>query len=170
MNFAASEIIDAQMNLADLGLKLMTKPIVFGGMAMEHYWLRERGHDIDLFVSLEDYEALAAKYPDGRKDSWGDLGVEVNGFEVWRSIWKLDYQYFLAGAVEYDRYYVLSIEKLLLTKALAAGVSEKHRVDLALIANHIWRQNANPEILAYMNGHVESYLKVADGFVYKGEY
>ena len=170
MNTPSSEAFDAQIDLSLLGIQLAAKPIVFGGMAMEFYGLRPHGHDIDLFVTFEDYAALAAKYPDGRKDIWGDLGVVVEPFEIWRSIWKLGYEFFLEGGVEFDRYFVLSPEKLLLSKVLAMDTSEKQRKDLDLVTNYIREQNAIPEVMDYMNARAEVYLKAPDGTVFGGKY
>lgn len=163
---------DLVEQLIKLEFAFTSKPIVFGGMAMEHYGLRKRGHDIDLFISFEDYDALAALYPECRKDSWGDFGLVVGEFELWRSIWKLDYSFFAQDAVEYDAYFVLSIEKLLLTKVLAlrSPAKQKQEADIELIVQYILKQNQRPDILAFMNKHVASYLASPEGFVYNGRY
>lgn len=160
------------IDFSTLNYAFTTKPIVFGGTAMEHYGLRKRGHDIDLFVSFADYDALAAKYPDGSKDMWGDLGLVVGEFELWRSIWKVDYTFFAQDAMEYDQYRVLSIEKLLLTKVLALKSPEKQKqeADINLIVQYILNQNQRLELVAYMNEHVKSYLAAKDGAVYNGKY
>ncbi len=170
MKVPCNEAIDAQIDLTQLGIALTAKPIVFGGMAMEFYGLRPHGHDIDLFVTFEDYAALAAKYPESRKDIWGDLGVVVEPFEIWRSIWKLGYEFFLEGAIEFDRYFVLSPEKLLLSKVLAMDTSDKQRKDLEQVTTYIREQNAIPEVVDYMNARVEIYLKAPDGTVFGGKY
>jgi hypothetical protein len=164
------ESINSQINM--LGHSFTTKPLVFGGAAMEHYGLRKRGHDIDIFVSEEDYAALAALHPEGRKDSWGDLGVVAGEFEIWRSIWKLDYAYFAEGSIAFEGFRVLSIEKLLLTKALALNspAKQKQEADIDLILQYILKNNQRPEWVAFMNGHVKSYLASPDGFVHNGEY
>lgn len=170
MNNLTSEVIDAHLDLSRLGYALKTKPVVFGGMAMEYYGLRPHGHDIDLIISFEDYEALEAMYPQYRKDCWGDLGLAVGDLELWRSIWKLDHSFFAEGAIEYDKYMVVSVERLLLTKALAINVSEKQKQDTDLVAKHIIGLSQRSDILEYMNAHVASYLASPDGFVYNGQY
>ena len=67
------------------GLTFTKKPIIIGGKAMEFYGMR-KGEDIDLVICDADYQNLAAKHPDNRKDIWGDLGVAIDEIEVWRSI------------------------------------------------------------------------------------
>jgi hypothetical protein len=163
---------DIGSRLKALDFAFTAKPLVFGGAAMQFYGLRKRGRDIDAFVSDEDYAALAAMHPQGRKDSWGDLGVAVGEFEIWRSIWKLDYAFFAEGAIEFGSYRILSIEKLLLTKALALNSPEKQKqeADMQLIVQYILRQNQRPDIVEFMNAHVQSYLNSPDGFVYDGKY
>lgn len=55
-------------------LSFKNKPILIGGMAMEYYEMRKAGDDIDFIITNDDYQALAEKYPDQRKDLYGDLG------------------------------------------------------------------------------------------------
>jgi hypothetical protein len=62
-------------DLAGLDYTFRSKPLLIGGMAMEYYDLRKTGADIDFVVTVEDYEGLAARYPDSLRDLWGDLGV-----------------------------------------------------------------------------------------------
>lgn len=67
------------------------KPVLIGGMAMEYYEMRKAGADIDLIITNEDYQTLAKEYPNQRKDLYGDLGLVIGKFEIWRSIAHLDY-------------------------------------------------------------------------------
>jgi hypothetical protein len=108
---ATCELIDKQLELWKLGVDFTTKPLIVGGMAMEYYGLRKHGLDVDFIISFEDYETLATKYPTYKKDSWGDLGIAVHDFELFRTIWKLDYAFLSTDAAEYDNYKVISIDR-----------------------------------------------------------
>jgi len=70
--------------LEEKKLRFSQKPILIGGMAMAYYGLRKSGADIDLVISDNDYRTLACAYPENRKDIWGDLGVVLEPFEMWR--------------------------------------------------------------------------------------
>lgn len=82
------------------GLAFARKPLVIGGMAMEYYGLRPSGADIDLVVADEEYQALARLHAGSRKDIYGDLGVVLGVFEIWRSIALLDYAFLGQGALD----------------------------------------------------------------------
>jgi hypothetical protein len=82
--------MNTEIALEKLEVAFTSKPILIGGQAMEYYGLRKSGQDIDFVVTPEDYEQLAHKYPDALKDIWGDLGVCVFEFEVWRTICLFD--------------------------------------------------------------------------------
>ena len=71
-----------------------SKTILIGGQAMEYYEIRKSGKDIDFVITDKDYQRLAEKYPEKRKDLYGDLGVAVDEFGIWRSIAHLDYDFF----------------------------------------------------------------------------
>ena len=79
--------------LISSNLSFMEKPILIGGMAMEYYEMRKAGADIDLIITDNDYQTLARKYPDQRKDLYGDLEMVIRKFEIWRSIAHLDYNF-----------------------------------------------------------------------------
>lgn len=129
INDRVKEQMDAQ------GLVLTVKPILIGGMAMEYYGLRKAGNDIDLVITGQDYEALARSHPEKRKDIYGDLGVVLGKFEIWRSITLLDYDFFKQGAVEEACCLVLSLDRLLLTRVCALHL-DKYQKDLELIRKH----------------------------------
>ena len=63
-------------------------------------------------------------------------------FELWASICLFDYGFLAAGAVELVYYAIISLEKLLLLKALAMGIP-KYEQDVRLIVK---------KILAIQNG------------------
>lgn len=167
---AGKEVIDTQLGLNRLGIAFKTKPLIIGGLAMEYYGMRQHGSDIDFMTSFEDYEALAAKYPENKKDSWGDLGIVALGFEMFRTIWKLDYAFFAQGAIELDNCRVMSIEKLLFIKVLSMKAGEKHRNDIDLIVKYILKTNQRPDIVDFMNSHLQSYLNSPEGIVYNEKY
>jgi hypothetical protein len=124
------------VDLASLGYTFARKPLLIGGMAMEYYGLPLAGDDIDFVVTRADYAALAALHPDHLKDLAGDLGVCVGQFELWTSIRRFDYTDLLAGAEETDAYFVITLEKLLLLKALAMD-DPKYERDVRLIARRL---------------------------------
>ncbi len=126
------------MNIAldRLAYTFRNKPLVVGGRAKEYYGIRTSGPDIDLIVTPVDYDALALLYPHACVDLYGDLGVKVKGFEIWRTIVSLGYDELSVGAIEIDGYRVISLEKLLFLTAL--GIKKpKYRKDLELIVEKI---------------------------------
>ena len=90
--------IDEQ--LLQINFAFSQKPIVIGGMAMEYYDMRKSGADIDLIICDYDYQKLSQLYPEKRKDIYGDLGIVIELFEIWRSIALLDYDFYKSEAVE----------------------------------------------------------------------
>jgi len=125
-----------QIDLSKLGFSFTTKPLLIGGTAMEHYGLRQAGNDIDFVITEEDYNRLAQQYPENLKDLWGDLGVCVSEFEIWKSICLFDYAFLAENATDMGEYHIISIEKLLFLKALAMKEEKYHR-DLELIVKKI---------------------------------
>lgn len=99
---------------------------------MEYYGLRQAGVDIDLIAGKEDVANLIRQYPGRVKDLWGDLGVCPFEFEIWKSICLLTYDDLCENATDEKDYLVISLEKLLLMKALAMKV-EKYFLDTQLI-------------------------------------
>ena len=106
------------IDLSRLNFIFTSKPLLIGGMAMEYYGLRPSGADIDFVITPEDYERLAGQYPDHLKEIWGDMGVCIYEFEIWKSICLFGYEHLSSGAVDLADYRVISLEKLLLLKAL----------------------------------------------------
>ena len=124
------------MCLKKLDFEFAVKPLLIGGKAMEYYGLRKSGADIDFVISSQDYERLAKKYPDNLKDLYGDLGVCVAEFEIWKTICLFGYNFLAEGAVEKQDHLVISLEKLLFLKALAMQVPKYHQ-DLQLIVDRV---------------------------------
>jgi hypothetical protein len=131
------------IDLSKLNFQFTSKPLLIGGKAMEYYGLRPSGADIDFVISVEDHARLWQQYPDCHKELWGDYGVctRVGGdeLEIWDSICLLDYNALTPGAVDEDDILVISLEKLLLLKALAIRVP-KYQKDLELLVDHITRR------------------------------
>jgi hypothetical protein len=123
--------------LAKLNYTFHTKPLLIGGKAMEYYGLRPAGADIDFVITPEDYTALAQQYPDQHKDLWGDLGVCMAEFELWRTICLFDYAYLAIGALDEGDYVVIALDKLLFLKTLAMKHDEKYQRDVELIVKKI---------------------------------
>ena len=119
-----------------LSYRFKSKPLLIGGAAMEHYGLRKRGADIDLVVTEEDYQALASMHLAFKRDIYGDLGVCMADYEVWRTIMMFGYDHLSEEAEERGDLLVVSLEKLLLLKALGMK-EEKYFNDLGLIVKKI---------------------------------
>jgi hypothetical protein len=170
MEANSSEIIDNALELEKLGMIFTSKPIIVGGLAMEYYGLRQRGSDVDFIISNDDYQTLAQLYPKNKKDVWADLGISVHGFEMFRSIWRFDYDFYSVNALEYDRYKIVSFEKLFLMKVLAMNAGEKHKRDVALILEQYLKKYENPEYKRNMDDNIQKYLSVPGGIIYNDEY
>lgn len=149
-------------------LSFTEKPILIGGMAMEYYEMRKAGADIDLIITDKDYQMLAQNYPDQRKDLYGDLGLVIGEFEIWRSIAHLDYNFFKKDAIEEENILVISIERLLWTRVCAMQV-EKYRKDLELLKEYYYKNYTNPKYHEEALLHEKSYQKMK-GAVFGGNY
>ena len=131
-----SEYNIMNIDLARLNFTFTTPPLLIGGKAMEFYNLRPAGADVDFVITAEDYYRLAQQYPDHLKEIWGDLGVCVFEFEIWKSICLFDYAFLAPGALEQEGYHVISLEKLLFLKALGMKVDKYHH-DLELLVERM---------------------------------
>jgi hypothetical protein len=125
--------------LAKLKFAFRKKPLLVGGKAMEYYGLRPSGADIDFIAVKEDVFDLIQRYPEGVKELWGDLGVCPFEFEIWKSICLFTYADLCDDAIDDGEFLVISLEKLLLMKALAMS-KEKYRHDAQLIVQTILSQ------------------------------
>lgn len=131
------KISPVKINLAKLNFKFHHKPLLIGGKAMEYYGIRPAGKDIDLVIAPDDHKRLVIQYPNHVKDLYGDIGVIEYEFEIWNTICTFDYEQLKAGAIEEDNYLVVSIEKLLMLKAIGMKADDKYRRDVELIADYI---------------------------------
>lgn len=103
---------------------------------MEYYGLRKAGDDIDFIIAEQDYQALSEKYPESKKDLFGDLGIIKDGFELWKTICLFDYNFLSDKAIETDKYLIISLEKLLFLKCLGLKIPKYHK-DVELIIQKI---------------------------------
>jgi len=133
-NLAILQIM--KIDFSPLDYKFKTKPLLIGGKAKEYYGIRKSGKDTDLIVTEEDYLNLSQKYPDFKKDLWGDLGVKVKGFEIWKTIVLFYYDFYSKDSIEKEAYKIISLEKLLFMTALAMK-EPKYREDLKLTVDKI---------------------------------
>jgi hypothetical protein len=125
--------------LNKLNYSFRKKPLLVGGKAMEYYGLRQSGADIDFIADKEDAFNLIKQYPERVKDLWGDLGVCPFEFEIWKSICLLTYADLCEHAADEGDFLVISLENLLIMKALAMHI-EKYRNDTLLIVQEILKR------------------------------
>ncbi|HEY5584630.1 MAG TPA: hypothetical protein VIK78_09085 [Ruminiclostridium sp.] len=160
-------------DLSHLGITFSSKPTIMGGLAMEHYGLRKRGMDIDFIISNEDYQVLAKKYPNNKKDKWGDLGLLIGQYELFRSVARLDYDFYSEGAIEYDKYKVMSFEKLFFMKVIAYKSQPeilKHTNDFELMIKYYYETFRNKDYVENAIKHIEKYETVPDGTIFNDNY
>jgi len=150
-------------------LNFSKKPILIGGMAKEYYGIRKTGMDIDLIICEEDYQILAKKYPNNRKDIWGDMGVVIESFEIWKCIMLLDYDFYIKDAIEEDIVYIVSLEKLMLMCIFGMEVP-KYQDDLKLIGNYYRNKFQNKKYLEEAETHISSYKNNDGGIIFGGKY
>ena len=154
--------LERTTNIGRLGYEFLDKPVIFGGLAMEYYGLRKHGDDVDFIVTNRDYQWLKAKFPNNRKDIWGDFGIQVNGFELFRSVYRFDHAHYSLGAVELRNYYIVGIDMLFRMKAFALGVAPKHDADFQLLKSY-YQRFENREYRDYLERHIERYTSSKDG-------
>ena len=150
-------------------LNFKRKPILIGGMAKEYYGIRKTGLDIDLIICDEDYQILAKKYPNNRKDIWGDMGVVIEPFEIWKCIMLLDYDFYIKGAIDEDIVYIVSLEKIILMCIFGMEVTKYHD-DLKLIGNYYRNKYKNKKYSEEAETHINSYKNNDGGIIYGGKY
>jgi hypothetical protein len=154
--------LEATIDIQRLGYEFLDKPVLVGGLAMEYYGLRKHGDDIDFIVTDRDYQRLKVKFPDNRKDVWGDFGLLVNGFELFRSIFKFDHAHYSSGAIELANYKIINIDMLFRMKVFAVGVAEKHDRDVELLKEYYKRFQVR-KYQVYLDHHVDRYLASETG-------
>lgn len=161
------------IDFSEFDITFSAKPIIHGGTAMEYYGLRKRGQDIDFIIANEDYQALAKKYPNNKKDMWGDLGLLIGQYELFRSVYRFDYDFYSEGAIEFDKFKIISFERLFFLKTL----SFKHQPEVLKLTNDfelmIKYYNdtfRNKEYVENAMKHMKSYESVPNGTIYNDNY
>ena len=162
-------LIDSAIDFSVIGIDFDDKPIIVGGLAMEYYGIRKHGNDVDFIVSNRDYQKLEKRYRNCRKDMWGDWGIQTSGYEMFRSIYRFDYDYYGSGAIEFDKYKVISIDMLFRMKVYAMKSSEKHNNDVELIKEYL-NKKQNPDYKKYLDENVDRYIRANDGTILNGDY
>lgn len=166
-------VIKNAVDLSVFGITFTSKPLIVGGLAMEYYGIRKRGNDIDFIINNDDYKILAHKYHEDRVDRWGDLYISLSQCELLRSIFRLDYEFYSEGAIEYEECKVISAEKLFLMKVLAYENQpevEKHTKDYRLMWDFFLKAYQNKEYVANAMKHEAQYISVPDGKIFNGNY
>ena len=167
-----SEVISLlKKEMDEYNIHFAKKPILIGGMAMEYYGIRKAGADIDIVIHDDDYQMLASSNPDKRKDLWGDLGVVIGPFEIWRSIARFDYDFFKENAIDEGAAFVASLDRFLFMKIIAVdyGASEKSKNDLQLVKEYYFKHFVNQDFYNNMEKHMSSYEK-NNGAIFGGKY
>ena len=157
--------LETTINIQKLGYEFLDKPVIVGGLAMEYYGLRKHGDDIDFIVTDRDYQRLKVQFPNNRKDVWGDFGILVNNFELFRSIYKFDHAHYALGAIELTNYKMISIDMLFRMKVFAIGVAQKHDSDVQLLKGY-YQQFQNREYQNYLDRHIERYISSENGIFF----
>jgi hypothetical protein len=130
------KVSELEIELGVLNYDFESKPLLIGGKAMEYYQIRQAGQDIDFVITEDDYERLYYKYPDNIKEIWGDFGVCIDDFEIWKSICLFDYEFLSENAVETEDFLIISFEKLMFLKVLAIS-QPKYLRDLELMRDRM---------------------------------
>ncbi len=167
------KIVKDNLNLSSIDVQFIDKPLIFGGMAMEYYGLRTHGDDIDMFVTDKDYKSLADRYPESRKDIWGNLSVNLDKYSFNLCVCHMDYDFYAKEAVEYDDFKIISYDRLYFMAA-SAWRSEKNvqkRIDdFELVYWAYYDKCKNPRYDKYSEEHRYIYENVPNGTVYGGKY
>ena len=106
------------------------KPLVVGGLALEYYGIRPNGEDFDYIVSPNDWNNLRTHYKDninlvrGKTEKEVDLTINIvvddKKVDLISSLYQFNYDELIKDSLEHDFYRVISIEKILFIKTLAA--------------------------------------------------
>ncbi|MCL2224859.1 MAG: hypothetical protein FWB96_07830 [Defluviitaleaceae bacterium] len=76
------------------------------------------------------------------------MGVTIDDIEMWRSIHLFDYEFFLKDAVDVSSMYVISLDRLLFTRALiitATSEDKKHEEDFKKVMQYYHDNLRNQE-------------------------
>ena len=108
--------------------KFIYKPLVVGGLALEHYNIRDTIHDYDYMVSPSDWIQLKKIHPDkinlfgGKNEK--DVDATINLYNVHvdliSTLFQYNYNYLVQNSIDFPKYKIISLENLLLTKTLGS--------------------------------------------------
>lgn len=157
--------LETTVDIQRLGYEFLDKPVIVGGLAMEYYGLRKHGDDVDFIVTDRDYQRLKVKFPNNRKDVWGDFGILVDGFELFRSIYRFDHGHYSLGAIELTNYKIVSVDMLFRMKVFAMGVAKKHDSDVELLKEY-YQRFQNQEYRNYLDRHIDRYTSSESGIFF----
>lgn len=131
----------------------LDKPILLGGGAMQHYGIRNCGHDLDMMISQRDKERLLKEgYTLNLFGGKTEKDVDATFSNILElhldlviTLNQYDYNFFLEKATEYlpeKNLMIISLEDLLLTKIFAQTYSgfPKHKKDVELLIQGIERK------------------------------
>lgn len=146
------------INILDLinsiWFEFSNKPILIGWLAMEYYWLRKSGWDIDLLISKVDFDNLMSYLTTKwlTYNYWlnsptfkdhpeyvlleGCEWIMIGNYEIWKNLKEYTYECFTDWAVEHNWLLIVSIENLLFIKNLRPE-HPKYIHDLPLIIDFI---------------------------------
>ena len=116
-----------------------------------------------------DYQNLKRKYPKNRKDVWGDFGLAIQDFELFRSMYKFDYSYYTQGSIALGGFLIVGIDMLFRMKIYAMYAGEKHREDVDRLRG-FFDKNQNQKYASYMERHITRYTTSDTGIFEHVEY
>ena len=122
------------------------KPLVIGGVALEHHGIRKSSNNLDVIVSLEDWLILKNIYKEninlygGKDESEVDAAINLDGLDLIKTVYQHDYDDLCDNSTEILRdYKIIGMHKLLVLKTLDAvyNKTEKSIQDQKLIVDFI---------------------------------
>jgi hypothetical protein len=133
--------------------KFEKKPLVVGGLAMEYYGLRKTGHDYDYMVSKKDWKKLKKLHPKKinffggktEKDIDATINLKKEKVDLISTLYQHNYNDLVKGAIDKDKYKIISLEKLLYIKTIDAVFknTKKSKNDQILMVNDIVKKKYN---------------------------
>ena len=157
--------LETTIDIQRLGVEFLDKPVIVGGLAMEYYGLRKHGDDVDFIVTDRDYQRLKVRFPDKRKDVWGDFGILVDGFELFRSIYRFDHAHYSLNAIELTNYKIVSLDMLFRMKVFASSAAKKHDCDVQLLKGY-YQRFQNQGYRNYLDRHIDRYTSSENGIFF----
>jgi len=133
-----------------------TLPLIFGGTAKYCMGLRKFINDIDIMLPRKIFELLYQKVPKAdRLYQAGERGMKINRLEIWESIFKRDYNFWIHDSVKYDNLLIISPFLQLLMSILATSVlkpqkKEKQKKDAQLLLKKIYHKTYTANELKHL--------------------